>query len=167
MGNMDLLTPATGLFFWQLVIFLGLFTILAKFAWKPILASLKEREESIQTALDSAERAKLEMASLQAGNEKLLKEAREERDKILRDARQAATLLQDQIQAEAKKTADRLVADARAMINTEKQAALRDVKQQVALFSLQVAERLMKKNLADDKAQKDLIDTYIKDIKLN
>src|ERR1700755_2643931 len=132
---MDLLTPSTGLFFWQLVIFLGLFFLLAKFAWKPILSSLKEREESIQTALDSAERAKQEMAALQAGNEKLLKEAREERDKILRDARQAATLLQDQIQGEAKKTADKLVADARAMINTEKQAALRDVKQQVALFS--------------------------------
>lgn len=164
---MDLLTPSTGLFFWQLVIFLGLFLILAKFAWKPILTGLKEREESIQTALDSAERAKSEMAALQAGNEKLLKEAREERDKILRDARQAASVLQDQIQNEAKKTADKLIADARAVINTEKQAALRDVKQQVALFSLQVAERLMKKNLESDKAQKDLIDSYIKEIKLN
>lgn len=164
---MDLLTPSTGLFFWQLVIFLGLFFILAKFAWKPILSGLKEREESIQTALDAAERAKQEMAALQAGNEKLLKEAREERDKILRDARQAANILQEQIQNDAKKAADKMIADARAMINTEKQAALRDVKQQVALFSLQVAERLMKKNLADDKAQKDLIDSYIKEIKLN
>ena len=164
---MDLLTPSTGLFFWQLVIFLGLFFILAKFAWKPILSGLKEREESIQTALESAERAKQEMAALQAGNEKLLKEAREERDKILRDARQAANLLQDQIQNEAKKNADKLIADARSVINTEKAAALRDVRQQVALFSLQVAERLLKKNLADDKSQKDLIDTYIKDIKPN
>lgn len=164
---MDLLTPATGLFFWQLVIFLGLFFILAKFAWKPILSGLKEREESIQTALQSAERAKLEMAALQAGNEKLLKEAREERDKILRDARQAATILQEQIQGDAKKAADKMITDARAIINTEKQAALRDVKQQVALFSLQVAERLMKKTLSDDKSQKDLIDTYIKDLKLN
>jgi F-type H+-transporting ATPase subunit b len=164
---MDLLTPSTGLFFWQLVIFLGLFFLLAKFAWKPILSGLKEREESIQTALDSAERAKQDMAALQAGNEKLLKEAREERDKILRDARAAASLLQEQIQTEAKKNADRLIADARAVINTEKQAALRDVKQQVALFSLQVAERLMKKNLESDKAQKDLIESYIKDIKLN
>jgi len=164
---MDLLTPSTGLFFWQLVIFLGLFFLLAKFAWKPILSGLKEREESIQTALDSAERAKQDMAALQAGNEKLLKEAREERDKILRDARQAANLLQEQIQGEAKKNADKLIADARAVINTEKQAALRDVKQQVALFSLQVAEKLMKKNLESDKAQKDLIDGYIKDIKLN
>jgi len=164
---MDLLTPSTGLFFWQLVIFLGLFFILAKFAWKPILTGLKEREESIQTALDSAERAKQEMAALQAGNEKLLKEARDERDKILRDARQAANILQEQIQNDAKKAADKMIADARAVINTEKQAALRDVKQQVALFSLQVAERLMKKNLSDDKSQKDLIDSYIKEIKLN
>lgn len=164
---MDLLTPSTGLFFWQLVIFLGLFFLLAKFAWKPILSSLKEREDSIQTALDAAERAKQEMAALQAGNEALLKQARDERDKILRDARQAATILQEQIQNDAKKAADKMIADARAVINTEKQAALRDVKQQVALFSLQVAERLMKKNLADDKAQKDLIDTYIKEIKLN
>lgn len=164
---MDLLTPATGLFFWQLVIFLGLFFVLAKYAWKPILSGLKEREESIQTALASAERAKQEMAALQAGNEKLLKEAREERDKILRDARAAAGILQDQIQNDAKKAADKMISDARAMINTEKAAALRDVKQQVALFSLQVAERLLKTKLADDKSQKDLIDTYIKDIKLN
>lgn len=164
---MDLLTPSTGLFFWQLVIFISLFAILAKFAWKPILASLKEREESIQTALDSAERAKQEMAALQAGNEALLKQARDERDKILSAARQAATLLQEQIQTEAKKNADKLIADARSVINTEKAAALRDVKAQVALFSLQVAERLMKKNLSDDKSQKELIDSYIKDLKLN
>ena len=164
---MDLLTPSTGLFFWQLVIFLGLFFLLAKFAWKPILSGLKEREDSIQTALDSAERAKQDMAALQAGNEKLLKEAREERDKILRDARQAANLLQEQIQNEAKKSADKMITDAKAVINTEKQAALRDVKQQVALFSLQVAEKLIKKNLESDKAQKDLVEGYIKDIKLS
>lgn len=164
---MDLLTPGTGLLFWQLVVFLALFFLLAKLAWKPILSSLKEREESIQTALDAAERAKKEMASLQAGNEKLLKEAREERDKILRDARDAAARLHDQAQAESRKNADRLLEDARAVINTEKQAALRDVKAQVALFSLQVAEKLIKKNLSDDKSQKDLIDSYIKDIKIN
>src|SRR5690349_3604266 len=164
---MDLLTPSTGLLFWQTLVFLALFFLLAKMAWKPILSSLKEREESIQTALDSAERAKLEMASLQAGNEKLLKEAREERDKILRDARDAAARLHDQAQADAKKNADRLINDAKAVINTEKQAAMRDVKAQVALFSLQVAEKLMRKNLDNDKAQKELIDSYIKDIKVN
>ena len=164
---MELLTPGTGLIIWQAIIFIGLVFLLRSLAWKPILSSLKEREESIQSALDSAEKAKSEMASLKADNEKLLREAREERDKILRDARDAASRLQDQIQNEAKKSADKMIEDAKAMINTEKQAALRDVKAQVALFSLQIAEKLMKKNLADDKAQKDLIEAYLKDVKFN
>jgi F-type H+-transporting ATPase subunit b len=164
---MDLLTPGTGLIIWQTIIFLLLVLLLAKLAWKPILSSLKERETSIQQALDSAEKAKNEMAALKSDNEKLLREAREERDKILRDAREAASRLHDQAQTDAKKNADKLIEDAKAVINTEKQAALRDVKAQVALFSLQIAEKLMKKNLADDKAQKELIEAYIKDVKIN
>ena len=164
---MDLLSPGSGLIVWQFVIFVGLFFLLKAYAWKPILASLKEREESIQSALDSAEKAKAEMASLKSDNEKLLKEAREERDRILRDAREAAARLHDEAQAGAKKNADRIIEDAKAIIHTEKHAALRDVKAQVALFSLEISEKLMKKNLSDDKQQKDLIDTYIKDLKLN
>jgi F-type H+-transporting ATPase subunit b len=164
---MELLTPGTGLIIWQVIVFVGLFFLLKSLAWKPILASLKERETSIQQALDSAEKAKLEMASLKSDNEKLLREAREERDKILRDARDAASRLHDQAQADARKNADRIIEDAKAVINTEKQAALRDVKAQVALFSLQIAEKLMKKNLSDDKAQKELIEGYIKDVKFN
>lgn len=164
---MDLLTPGTGLIIWQLIIFLLLFFLLAKLAWKPILGALKEREQSIQQALDSAEKAKLEMASLKSDNEKLLKEAREERDKILRDARDAANRLHDQAQADAKKNADKIIEDAKAIINTEKQAALRDVKAQVAMFSLDIAERLIKKNLKDDKAQKELVENFIKDLKIN
>lgn len=164
---MDLLLPGEGLIIWQAVVFLALFFLLAKLAWKPILGSLKEREESIQQALDSAEQAKKEMASLKADNEKLLRDAREERDKILKEAREAANRLHDQAQAEAKKNADKLIDDAKAVIQTEKNAALRDVKAQVAAFSLEVAEKLIKKNLADDKAQKDLADSYIKELKLN
>jgi len=164
---MDLLTPGTGLLFWQVIIFIGLVFLLAKFAWKPILSSLKEREESIQTALDQAEKAKTEMAALKSDNEKLLKEAREERDKILRDARAASNRLQEEAQATAKKTADKIIEDAKAVINTEKQAALRDVKAQVAQFSLEIAEKLIKKNLSDDKSQKELTETLIKDLKLN
>jgi F-type H+-transporting ATPase subunit b len=164
---MDLLNPGTGLIIWQALIFIALVILLAKLAWKPILASLKERETSIQQALDQAEKAKLEMASLKADNEKLLREARDERDKILRDAREAASRLNDQAQNDAKKTADKIISDAKAVIQTEKQAALRDVREQVANFSLEVAEKLMKKNLADDKSQKELINTYIKDLKLN
>jgi F-type H+-transporting ATPase subunit b len=164
---MELLTPGTGLIIWQALVFLALVFLLRRLAWKPILSSLNERETSIQQALDAAERAKTEMASLKADNEKLLREAREERDKILREAREAASRFNDQAQADAKKAADKIIADAKAVINTEKAAALRDVKAQVALFSLEVAERLMKKNLADDKAQKELINTYVNDLKLN
>lgn len=164
---MELLTPGTGLLFWQAVVFLALFFLLSKLAWKPILSSLKERETSIQQALDSAEKAKLEMASLKSDNEKLLKEAREERDKILKEAREAASRLHDEAQISAKKNADKIVEDAKAVINIEKQAALRDVRAQVAAFSLEIAEKLLKKNLSDDKSQKELADTFIKDLKLN
>lgn len=164
---MELLTPGTGLLFWQLIVFLGLFFLLAKLAWKPILASLKEREVSIQTALDSAVKAKEEMATLKSENEKLLKEARIERDHILRDARDAANRIHDEAQANAKKNADKIIEDAKAVINIEKQAALRDVRAQVAQFSLEVAEKLIKKNLSSDKQQKDLVDGFIKELKLN
>jgi F-type H+-transporting ATPase subunit b len=164
---MELLTPGIGLIFWQAVVFLLLFVVLAKVAWKPILSSLKEREESIQGSLDSAEKAKEEMAALKAGNELLLKEAREERDKILRDARDAANRLHDQAQTDAKKNADKIIEDAKSVIQTEKQAALRDIREQVAMFSLEVAEKIMKKNLTEDKAQKDLADRFVNDLKLN
>lgn len=164
---MELLTPGVGLIFWQAVVFLLLFFVLAKMAWKPILASLKEREESIQGSLDQAEKAKIEMESLKAGNEKLLKEAREERDKILREARDAAHRLHDEAQTDAKKNADKIIEDAKSVIQTEKQAALRDVREQVALFSLEVAEKLMKKNLSDDKAQKELTNRFVDELKLN
>jgi len=164
---MELLTPGTGLLFWQTVVFLALFLFLAKFAWKPILGSLKEREESIHQALASAEKAKEEMARLQAGNEQLLREAREERDRIVRDARDAANRLIDQAQSEARKSADRMIEDAKAVINTEKQAALRDVKSQVAMFSIQIAEKIIRKNLANDQAQKDMVESYLKDLNLN
>ena len=164
---MELLTPGTGLLFWQLVVFLGLFFLLSKMAWKPILASLKERETSIQAALDSAEKAKAEMANLKADNEKLFREARDERDKILREAREAGNRLHDQAQADAKKNADKIIQDAKAVIATEKQVALRDVRAQVAQFSLEIAEKLLKKNLSTDKAQKDLVEGFVKDLKMN
>lgn len=164
---MELLTPASGLLFWQLVVFVALVFLLAKMAWKPILAGLKEREMSIQDALDTAEKAKAEMASLKSDNEKLLREAREERDKILREARTVANRMHDEAQAAAKKNADKLIEDARGAIQMEKQAALRDVRNQVAQFSIEIAEKVIRKNLSNDKAQKDLADTYIKDLKLN
>jgi F-type H+-transporting ATPase subunit b len=164
---MELLTPGTGLIVWQLIVFIGLFILLAKFAWKPILGSLKEREASIQNALDTAERAKQEITVLKGENEKLLREAREERERIMREAREASNRMKEEATTEAKKAADKIISDARAAITVEKQAALKEVKVQVAMFSLEIAEKLMKKNLSSDKAQKELVEQYIKDVKVN
>lgn len=164
---MQLLTPDPGLILWQLIVFVLLVLILAKFAWKPIIQSLKEREQSIQEALDTAEKARQEMASLKADNEKLLKEARDERDRILREAREVANRMKEEAERDARKTADRIINDAKAAIQVEKQAALREVKEQVAMFSLEIAERLMKKNLSSDKAQRELVESYLKDLKVN
>jgi F-type H+-transporting ATPase subunit b len=164
---MELLTPGTGLIIWQLIVFLLLFFLLAKLAWKPIINSLKDREKSIQEALDTAERARLEMSKLKADNENLLKQAREEREKILRDARDASNRLKEEAQTEANKSADRIIEDARAAINAEKVNALKEVKALVANLSLEVAGKILQKNLSDDKSQKALTQEYIKDLKLN
>ncbi len=164
---MQLLTPGVGLIIWQTIVFVLLIFLLAKLAWKPILNSLRDRERSIQDALDTAEKARHEMSQLRADNEKLLNEAREERDRILRQAREVAIKLREEAQVEARRASDKIIEDARAAINIEKQAALKDVKVQVALFSLEIAEKLMKKNLSGDKAQRELVETYLKDLKVN
>jgi len=164
---MDLLIPGEGLIVWQLIIFVLLFLLLSQLAWKPIINSLKERERSIQDALDTAEKARHEMSQLRSDNEKLLKEAREERDRILREAREVSNRMKDEAQHDAKKTADKIIEDAKAAINIEKQAALKEIKIQVSMFALDIAEKLMKKNLSNDKAQKELVEGYIKDLKIN
>jgi F-type H+-transporting ATPase subunit b len=164
---MELLTPGTGLIIWQLIVFVLLFFLLTKLAWKPIINSLKEREKSIQEALDTAEKARLEMSKLKADNENLLKQAREEREKILRDAREASNRMKDEAQQDAKRSADRIIEDARAAINAEKTNALREVKALVANLSLEIAGKILQKNLANDQAQKNLSQEYIKDLKLN
>jgi F-type H+-transporting ATPase subunit b len=164
---MQLLTPGVGLIIWQTIVFVLLFILLAKLAWKPIINSLKDRERSIQEALDTAEKARHEMSQLRSDNEKLLNEAREERDRILKEAREVSSKMKDEAQHDAKKMTDKIIEDARAAINIEKQAAMKEVKVQVAMFSLEIAEKLMKKNLAGDKAQKELVETYLKDLKVN
>ncbi len=164
---MQLLTPGVGLIFWTTIVFVLLVILLAKFAWKPIINSLHERERSIQDALDTAEKARHEMSQLKADNEKLLQEARMERERILREAREVSAKLKEEAEADARRASDKIVEDARAAINIEKQAALKEVKVQVAMFSLEIAEKLIKKNLSDDKSQKELVDTYLKDLKVN
>ncbi|HAH35079.1 MAG TPA: F0F1 ATP synthase subunit B [Algoriphagus sp.] len=164
---MDLITPGSGLIFWQLLGFLGLLFILIKFAWKPMLAALEERESSIENALKAAETARNEMANLKAENEKLLAEARLERDVILKKAQDASNKMIEDAKAEASKQGAQMIENAKAVIETEKKAALAEVKTQVAVLTLEVTEKLLRKNLSDEKAQKELVDEFIKDLKLN
>lgn len=164
---MDLITPGSGLIFWQLFGFLGLLFLLIKFAWKPMLAALEERETSIENALKSAERARNEMANLKADNEKLLQETRLERDIILKKAQEASVKMIEDAKNEASKVAAQQIENAKAVIETEKRAALTEVKNQVAILTLEVTEKLLRKNLSDEQSQKALVDQLVKDIKLN
>ena len=164
---MDLIIPSAGLIFWQLIGFLALLFILIKFAWKPILASLAEREASIDGALKSAEQARNEMANLKSENEKLLQEARLERDVILSKAHEASLKMIEDAKSESSRQGALLIESAKAVIETEKKAALTEVKNQVALLTLEVTEKLLRKKLGDDKAQVELVDQFIKDLKLN
>ena len=164
---MDLITPAFGLIFWQTIIFLVVLFILGKFAWKPILGALKTREDSIDDALKSAVKAKEEMANLTANNEKLLIEAKQERDKMFKEAGKIADEMKDQAKEDAKVIGDKMIEEAKSLIENEKNDAIRQIKDQVAELSIQISEKLLKKNLSDDKSQQELIKGYMKDIKFN
>lgn len=164
---MDLITPGSGLIFWQLIGFLGLLFILIKFAWKPMLGALEERESSIENSLKSAETARNEMANLKAENEKLLAEARIERDNILKKAQEASGKMIEEARTEAQKQGAVMIENAKAVIETEKKAALADVKNQVAALTLEVTEKLLRKNLSSDSAQKELVEGFVKDLELN
>ncbi|MCC5937729.1 MAG: F0F1 ATP synthase subunit B [Lunatimonas sp.] len=164
---MDLISPDLGLIIWQTIGFAILFIILAKYAWKPILSALEEREGTIETALLSAEQARKEMANLVAENEKILQEARIERDEILKSANEYAAKLMEEATVAASKVEAKMVAEAKAQIQTEKEAALTDVKIQVAELSLLIAEKLMRQKLSAEPEQKKLVEEFVKEIKLN
>ena len=162
-----LVTPELGLIFWQLVIFLIVLFLLAKFAWKPILSSLKEREDSIEGALRMADQAKLEMQELRAGNEKLLADARLERDRIIKEATTLANQLIEQAKNKANEEGGRMIVQAREAIQNEKNAALAEVKNTAAQLSIDIAERILRRELTDTDSQKELVNSYLKDVKLN
>jgi F-type H+-transporting ATPase subunit b len=164
---MDILTPDTGLFIFQTVAFLLLLFLLGKFAWKPILSGLKEREETIESALLSAEQAKKDMEALQADNEKLLAEARAERDSLLKEAVAAANNIKEEAKEETSKITARMIEDAKASIDNEKRAALAEVKSTVAELSLEITEKILRRELGDQKSQKALVEDYMKDLNLN
>lgn len=164
---MDLVTPGIGLIFWTTLFFLILLLLLGKFAWPAILTAIRARNESIKLALEAAEKAKEEMAKLQADNEKILAAAKAERDAIMKEAKQLKEKLIAEAREQASEEARKLVANARESIQAEKKAAIIDLKDQVANLSLDIAEKLLKQKLEDGKAQKELINTLIKEADLN
>lgn len=164
---MDLLTPDLGLLFWQLVIFGALFFILSKFAWKPITSSLKERETNIQSALDLAEKTRQEMVALKADNEKLLAQARSERETILRGAKEAADKLMADAQKKAQAEGDRILAQARESMANERTAMVASMKKEVVSLSIEVAEKVLRRELADKAAQEKLVQDLVSTSRLN
>jgi F-type H+-transporting ATPase subunit b len=156
-----------GLFFWQIVIFVGLILLLKKFAWKPILDSVNDREEGIRNALLSAENAKREMQNLTADNEKLLAEARAERDLMLKEAREMREKMIADSKLDAQAEGARMIEQAKTAINAEKNAAMSELKAQVSTLSLEIAEKLLKTELANKDSQKQLVEKMLGDVTLN
>ena len=155
-----------GLFFWQLFIFIGLILLLKKFAWKPILDAVNERETSIKDALSSADEARKETASLQEDNQKILQEARAEREALLKEARTSGADLLAKAKEDAKLEADKILSQAQDAIQNEKRAAINELKNQVAQISLEIAEKVIEGELEDKDKQTSLVEKLLKDASL-
>jgi len=156
-----------GLFIMQTVLFVALIFLLKKFAWKPILDAVNEREEGIKNALLSAENAKKEMQFLKSDNEKLLAEARMERDAMMKEAREIKEKMINDAKSEAQVAGQKMIEQAKATIESEKNAALAELKAQVSTLSLDIAEKLLKDELSNKEAQTKLVEKMLGDVKLN
>lgn len=164
---MELIMPEFGLLFWMLVSFSILLIILKKFAWKPILKALADRESSIDEALKSAQLAKEEMAKLQASNQQILKEAMMEREKIVKEATNLKDTIISEARAKATLEAEKVIENARIAIEREKTAAIEELKNSIAVFSIDVAEKILQEKLGDKAQQKELVDKYINQVNVN
>jgi F-type H+-transporting ATPase subunit b len=156
-----------GLFIWQVLIFVGLIFLLKKFAWKPILDAVNDREEGIKNALLSAENARKEMQNLQADNQRILQEARLERDNMLKDAREMKEKMVADAKNEAQVQGLKMIEQAKVAIEGEKNAAMAELKLQVSTLSLSIAEKLLKDELSNKEAQTKLVEKMLGDVKLN
>ena len=164
---MDLITPSVGLIFWTAVVFIILLVLLRSLAWKPILSAVKEREQSIEDALNAAKKAKEEMALLNAQNEKIMKEARAERDAILKEAREMKENIINEAKNSATVEANKFIENAKTAIQNEKASAMADIKNQVGQLSIEIAEKILTKELADKSAQIALVNDVIDQVKFN
>jgi F-type H+-transporting ATPase subunit b len=162
-----LVSPDPGLFIWSTVAFLILFFLLSKFAWKPIVKALDERERSIEDALSKAEMAKVEMAKLISENEDLLKEARLERDSILKEAKEIKDQIINDAKEQAKTEGAKLIEKAKDEITNQKLAAMAEIKNQVSSLSLAIAEKVLRKQLEDQDKQQALVNDLLQEVKLN
>ena len=156
-----------GLFIWQVLIFVGLIFLLKKFAWKPILDAVNDREEGIKNALLSAENARKEMQNLQADNQRILQEARLERDNMLKDAREMKEKMVADAKNEAQVQGLKMIEQAKAAIESEKNAAMAELKLQVSTLSLSIAEKILKDELSNKESQTKLVEKMLGDVKLN
>lgn len=162
-----LLKPELGLLIWTLLAFLVVFFILKKFAWPAIVKGLKDREQSIAESLATAERVKMEMAQLKSENEALLASAREERAKLLKEARETKDKIVNEAKEQAKTEANKIITEAQAAINTQKMAALTEVKNQVGKLVIEVSEKVLRRELENKSAQEAHIKGLVDDVKLN
>ncbi len=156
-----------GLFFWQSLLFIVLLLLLRKFAWKPILNAIDEREEGIKNALEEAENARKEMQNLTADNERILKQARIERDTLLKEAREMKESIISEAKGAAQIQATKVIEQAQATIQAEKQAAISDLKNQVAELSLGIAEKVVREELSDKNKQIKLVEDMLKEVTIS
>lgn len=164
---MELVTPSIGLIFWSTLSFLILMFLLTKFAWKPITSALKEREESIDNALKQAEAAREQMLALKNDNERLLNEARAERDRLLKEASEIKDQILAKAKSDAKSEGEKMITAAKEAIEREKLNAMNQLKAQVAVLSVDMAEKVLRKTLADRSQQEAFVNDNLKSISLN
>lgn len=164
---MEIITPQLGLFLWTLIIFLAFFLILRRFAWKPILGAIKSREESIENSLSEAKRAREEMEQLTTQNENLLKEARAERDKIIREANDMRDKLIEKAKSEASAAAQAEMDKVKQQIDAEKSAALNEIRSTSGAMAIEIAEKILRKQFEDKKAQQAFAEKLISELSQN
>jgi F-type H+-transporting ATPase subunit b len=167
LDSFSLITPEPGLVIWTVIIFVILWLILGKFAFKPIAEALKNREQTIEDALKAAEKARAEMENLTAQNEQIIREAKEERVKIIAEAKQVAEKLKAEMVDKAAKEADEKLQQALREIDNQKKAALVEVKNYVGLMALDIAEKVIKKELKSDASQVEFVEKLAKEANLN
>ncbi len=167
LADFNVIRPDFGLLFWTSLIFILFWLLIGKFAFKPIAQALRKRENDIQGALDEAKAAREEMANLKAENEKILVAAREERASILKEAKEAKNQMISEAKESAKSEANKILNSAKAEIENQKKQALSDIKNQVGIMALDIAEKVIKKDLKSDSNQQSFVESLVNDIKMN